>query len=493
MDAFMMKRTPKLLELIEQTVKPPQIGPLFNYFTVAEKSWEIKYCNKITRCEKLDEIKKTIIPHRKFHSWFNKLVTDLKEGKNLYIFYPMRSGNKAQRRKYYYDYSIEELGKMIAEAADIPDTDYNIYHGNTSNSEKYKLKDVNAEWKNKRFILTTSTISVGVNYSDDDWFDKIYITYADFVSPRDVNQSLMRIIRHTKEAEIEYFHITDMIKMLKRIKGEKFEPIGIEIPNANNKELYWKNMNFQSAFDFIQGHLRIEMGCHGQGILNNYFKMTGYKYIYTIPSVEEYVGFNELVRSKNPWDYDSIDIIDSATKEKYYTKMMTFDETFTQREQIELDRHFSDMVVYGEGEEQYEVKKWLWQNPKSRLALVHKHNKDSLQEEEEKYWLTWRNISQKHNDNVPFSETDKYDIAKSIYLADLDMAEKHNNISKYESRLLKLSDNILFKRMLQSVYGHDTSDTDFWEDLGKIEESYLKYYKNPQEILLNECCFLDDD
>ena len=491
MDAFLMKRTPKLVELIEQTDEPPTITTLFDFFGEEGKvatTWETKYINKITRCESVDLIKKTIHPHRKFHSWFNRLILDLQQGKNVYIKYPLRSGNKVERRKYYYDYSIEELGSMIAEASGLKPSDYIIYHGNTSNSIKHKLKNVNTEWSDKRFILTTSTISVGVNYDCDDHFDKIYLCYADFVSPRDVNQSLMRI-RNTKEPIIEYFHITDMIKMMKRVKGEKFEPLGIEIPNANNLELYYGDTSFMSAFDFLQGHLKIEMACHGEGILRQYFKMTGYEWLYKLPTVDEYEGFSELGRGNCPWNYDDIAIITNEQKEFFYKKMVSFDETHTQAEQLQLDRHFNDNQIYGEGEEQDIVRRWLWANPKARIALKYKYK--PVEVELTDYWKTWNIISDKQASMVAFTDEDKLKVAKSLYLADLDMGDQ--NASKYEARICKLKDNTIYKRMLVSVYGHEQSDGDFWEALAKMEESYIKFYKNPMESLLTGKCFMDDD
>jgi hypothetical protein len=276
-----------------------------------------------------------------------------------------------------------------------------------------------------------------------------------------------------------------MARQVKRNKGERFEPIGIEIPNANNVELYYGDTNFISAFDFLQGHLKIEMACHGEGILKHYFKMTGYEWLPVPASGGEYEGFSNLAVCDCPWNYDDIDTIDTSQKEIFYNKMISNDKRFTQQEQLQLDRHFNDGNIYGAGQEQDAIRRWLWSNPTARKALIHKYKPDK----ENELHCIWTIISDKYDDNIPFTDEDKIKVANHMYFEDLDTTTSDQSKSNYQKQLLKLKDNTLYKRMKKTIYGREVNDTDFWEALEKIETGYRKYYMNPLETV----AFIDDD
>ena len=122
--------------------------------------------------------------------------------KKLYVFYAYKTGNKKKR------FSIEELKCKILEKCFENKIDYIpkilVYHGDTDDCKKKTLYDVNTEWDKYDCILTTSSITVGVNYEGYN-YDKIYLMASGRVNNvRDVIQTSMRI-RNPKESIIEMY------------------------------------------------------------------------------------------------------------------------------------------------------------------------------------------------------------------------------------------------------------------------------------------------
>jgi hypothetical protein len=79
-----------------------------------------------------------------------------------------------------------------------------VYHGDVSDKRKKTITNASEEWDNYNCILTTSSITVGINYEGSK-YDKIYLLISPSVNnPRDVIQTSMRI-RNTNENIIEIF------------------------------------------------------------------------------------------------------------------------------------------------------------------------------------------------------------------------------------------------------------------------------------------------
>jgi len=119
-------------------------------------------------------------------NWKTSIVEKLKAGKNLFIFYPFKRNGETHT-------GIEQLAKIFSLAANIPESDYRTYHGDTSESLKRELGNVNDTWSKVRFVITNTAITVGVNFDVLEHFDEIYTNYPTFISPRDVIQNLGRI------------------------------------------------------------------------------------------------------------------------------------------------------------------------------------------------------------------------------------------------------------------------------------------------------------
>ncbi len=161
LDAFVSQRTIKVLEILKINFK------FFNYTRPYEKR----------TCIRVDELDQLIAC----------LIKDLEDGKKIYFFC---SSKKALTDKV--------LSRV---EATLPNKKILQYHGDKHDC----LLDVNSSWKEADLILSTSTLTVGVNFDKVGIFDKLYV-FANASSKnliRDIFQSTYRI-RHFTENEMVY-------------------------------------------------------------------------------------------------------------------------------------------------------------------------------------------------------------------------------------------------------------------------------------------------
>jgi hypothetical protein len=140
LDAFITTKTIKLIEAIEPNVS----------YSIFERSFEpqtrtIKYMDDFT-------------------AMLKDIIDKLNEGQKLFIFYPYkkRSGDFM---------SMEQLFEAITTTTGKTGI---FYNADVSDETKGGLRDVNASWGDKQFILTNNIITCGVNYENLD-FDYKYI------------------------------------------------------------------------------------------------------------------------------------------------------------------------------------------------------------------------------------------------------------------------------------------------------------------------------
>jgi hypothetical protein len=115
-----------------------------------------------------------------FEKMIKDIIEDLKNGLKLFIFYPYKN----QSRMYENVISMENLYKMLTEKTN---TEGIFYNADIDDKIKVGLKNVNSAWGNKKFIITNSIITCGVNYEKED-FDKEYLFISSFSIPRDIIQ-----------------------------------------------------------------------------------------------------------------------------------------------------------------------------------------------------------------------------------------------------------------------------------------------------------------
>jgi len=171
---------------------------------------------------------KKLVFNDDFDNLLNKIADDVRNNKKLFIFYAFK--NATENGHYsiiQLDLKIKELIKQkdIEECNDInkmkdinktPTEDYKkslLYYAESR--EKNNLGNINEKWKEADYILTTSSITVGVNYEGLD-YDKIYLICSGTVNnPRDIIQCSMRI-RKPIENNIELFFFDVSTKDFKK-------------------------------------------------------------------------------------------------------------------------------------------------------------------------------------------------------------------------------------------------------------------------------------
>lgn len=141
-----------------------------------------------------------------FKNIINKIIQNLYNGKKIVVFYPFKKG--------YKEYpSMEDLLKTIKKR--LIKLDYNgdvdkeciCYNGDTIQSKKNTIKDVNLNWENKKLVMFNTVITAGVSYSNDaSDFDETFLFIAPFNSPRDIAQVSYRLRRLTSN-NIYLFYI----------------------------------------------------------------------------------------------------------------------------------------------------------------------------------------------------------------------------------------------------------------------------------------------
>lgn len=175
LDAFITTKTIKLIQSIENTL---------NNVVIFER-----ICEPQTRTIKYMDDEKSML---------QDIINKLNQGSKLFIFYPYKNmSSKVHSMEQIYGVITSATGKKgIFYNADVDDT------------IKKGLKDVNASWEDKDFIITNNIITCGVNYENLD-FDYKYIFIASHNTPRDIIQVSYRA-RHLNSGIIKLCYMGKM-------------------------------------------------------------------------------------------------------------------------------------------------------------------------------------------------------------------------------------------------------------------------------------------
>lgn len=163
LDAFVSQRSIKTLEILKISFK------FFNYIQPYEK--------------------RNCIRSKSMQDMIPRLIKDLEEGKKIYFVSSSKNAITGP------------LGIISKVQSILPETKILQYHSDHHDD----LNDVNQSWKKADLIITTTTLTVGVNFDEIGIFDKVYV-YMGATSQnlvRDIFQSTYRI-RNLKDCEMIY-------------------------------------------------------------------------------------------------------------------------------------------------------------------------------------------------------------------------------------------------------------------------------------------------
>ncbi len=325
MDAFLANRTIKICNNIE-----------------AEANQTFEH-NLVMRKKEYDTLNRHVIIHKYEHNHRANIIDDLKNGKKLYVFYPFKSGTDNTAAKSIE--SIEVYAKRLCEDAGLnPEKNKIVHHADSGDTLKGKLKNVTELWGNTdiKLVVVNSTITVGINYEKND-FDKVYISYGNWISARDVIQSSMRI-RNPKCNIIQVYEYPN-IELLGCLKtGKTYAPF----EEDNRASLIG---NEQESWTILQDSLLLEKRANGFNMLLEYMKRTGYKISKSSKALNTkardlYLETYKGKDSAGEFSWNAISSIDLERYNKLRDKILDPDKIASLKEKLEhhkfqVERHFT--------------------------------------------------------------------------------------------------------------------------------------------------------
>lgn len=215
LDAFLTKKTIQFMKKV-----------------CPKASVEIIQSDSIPSSRKVKLIKQSKKLADDYKKWRHMIVQDIKDDKNLYVFYPFVNGTSNKE-------SIEDLKMFIADNAKIdPNDDIITYYGSQDDKTKETLSEVNNLWDKKRVVITNNAITVGVNF-DKVHFDRVYIAYVPFLHPHDIIQASLRV-RKLKTNEVV------IVRLANKQRAEPNYNL-IDIDNKYHKFLV-KELNTEDSY-----------------------------------------------------------------------------------------------------------------------------------------------------------------------------------------------------------------------------------------------------
>jgi hypothetical protein len=269
---------------------------------------------------------KLLIENQNMSSMISKIVNDLKANKKIFIFYCYANGNDKK-------YNIEELKKKIQSELDDEKEIFTMYGKQTDKLKKEYTQQVNQKWNELDAIITTSSVTVGINY-DDNKYDKVYLFIDPLVNlARDILQTSMRI-RKPKENNIDLYFFNKQ-------KRDVYEyPIYYL---TNNDDIYKKlidDLSVEKEATFIDSFFKLcnitNYNCNNikrgintkrEKINNEYFEEQITKKIISYNNIPKIDDFDKENIEKKIYNYEA-DVLDKYIIDKYYfdIKFKNFNE-----------------------------------------------------------------------------------------------------------------------------------------------------------------------
>jgi len=269
---------------------------------------------------KISTITKTLNFNESFDNILNKIVDDIASNKKLFIFYAFKN---ASEKGHYSIIQLDSKIKSMLEDKQIENKKSLLYYAESK--EKNELGNVNEKWADADYVITTSSITVGVNYEGLD-YDKVYLLCSGTVNnPRDIIQCSMRI-RKPKENTIELFFF-DLIT-----KDFKPYPVYYHCDNNIYKSLICNVFAEQQA-DFAQSFRKF---CDLTGYDYKAFPELKYK-----KKTDASKFVNDMFESRMLMEYSTIEVIDDMEIMEQYEEAV-YNRSATLAQRFAVSRFYFD-------------------------------------------------------------------------------------------------------------------------------------------------------
>lgn len=142
----------------------------------------------------------------KIKKWFGKLISLLRAGEKVYIFWPYKTPN-ASTKKTLRRMSCEQLKDFLVRSVPNRKINHLIYTADTNKGlQKQNLANVEDAWKDIDLVIVNQAITIGINYNVPMNFHAVFLADTNFVSVRELIQTSRRI-RSTKSCSVYYTHL----------------------------------------------------------------------------------------------------------------------------------------------------------------------------------------------------------------------------------------------------------------------------------------------
>ena len=378
-------------------------------------------------------------------SYVSKIEDKLKNGNKCFVLYPYKKGSSKHL-------SIGQLCNYFIKKCDITKDDIIVYSGDSSDSHKKKLKSANKEWFDKKLVITTSCITVGVDYNNNN-FDYVFISYVGFLKTRDIIQTSARI-RNTKTNTI-------YCGILNKWSPKDYKRIDI------NDDVY----------DNLLDNIYIEDRNCTIEALNYYSFLSNYIVDETemikkvnVKILDEIVGMDMSQCSYN-WNY--VKSIDKKEAKELYIKSLS--STATQDEKIELMKYKFEYMFNKNTSEMSKLRMWIPSNQRFFTKYI------NMYVEKQNILMKILN-NNKYTLLSEFLNEDKDEMINNIQKLSISDEEFNDMCVKYSFNRCSKNKNNLFVKALNAEFGYNIIDSKY------IKETKKTIYKssNQQKALLTE-------
>jgi hypothetical protein len=134
--------------------------------------------------------------------WYDAIIKSLKNNEKIYIFIPYITTKENTKRNPLS--GVQSLIDYLCKKFNLIENKDIIGYYSDQKEQKKQLEYIDEIWGNAKCIVANTCISVGNNYTRND-FDKIYVYYASWVNSRELIQSMYRVRRPKENTMHIYF------------------------------------------------------------------------------------------------------------------------------------------------------------------------------------------------------------------------------------------------------------------------------------------------